>query len=221
MHTSDSQYAVPDVSNVTAAIYGICFIHTCLVAYTYIRRTLRTIFSLARELTITTEQWVYESLSREAWADPLLFPHPRYSSSSSSITVGRRALLQDSMVCVLTYRDPASELLEELVTALGGRHTDDIMDEEIRWVLFGDGDDARAWFQRKRKQKQHLDNVDANQLKTRLKAGEVFTRKVSAFRCMLDTGMDGSLTVQYLVIYFIVDLVSVQLHRGRDAEETS
>lgn len=162
-------------------------IHACLVAGTYIRRTLRTIFSLARELTITTEQWVYESLSREAWADPLLFPHPRYSSnrsSSSSIIVGRRALLQDSMVCVLTYRDPASELLEELVTALGGRHTDDIMDDEIRWVLFGDGDDARAWFQRKRKQKQHLDNVDANQLKARLKAGEVFTRKVSAIHSL-------------------------------------
>jgi hypothetical protein len=163
-------------------------IHACLVAYTDIRRTLRTIFALARELTITTEQWVYESLSREAWADPLLFPHPRYSSSrsssSSSIIVGRRALLQDSMVCVLTYRDPASELLEELVTALGGRHTDDIMDEEIRWVLFGDGDDARTWFQRKRRQKQHLDNVDANQLKARLKAGEVFTRKVSAIHSL-------------------------------------
>ena len=84
------------------------------------------------------------------------------------------------MVCVLTYRDPARELLEELVTALGGRHTSDIMDEEVRWVLFGDGEDARAWFVRKRKQKQHLDIVDANQLKARLKAGEVVTRKVSA-----------------------------------------
>lgn len=148
-----------------------------------IRRTLRTIFSLARDLTITTEQWVYESLSREAWADPLLFPHPRYSNSvsrSSRSSAGRHTLLLNSMVCVLTYRDPARELLEELVTALGGRHTSDIMDEEVRWVLFGDGDDARAWFVRKRKQKQHLDIVDANQLKARLKAGEVVTRKVSA-----------------------------------------
>jgi UTP--glucose-1-phosphate uridylyltransferase len=69
---------------------------------------------------------------------------------------------------------------EPFVVMLG----DDIMDEEIRWVLFGDGDDARAWFQRKRKQKQHLDNVDANQLKARLKAGEVFTRKVSAIHSL-------------------------------------
>jgi hypothetical protein len=38
---------------------------------------------------------------------------------------------------------------------------------------------------------------------------------------MLDTGMDESLTVQYLVIYVVVDVVPVQLHRGRDAEETS
>ena len=56
-----------------------CF-YPMVVTIAALRRTLRVLFAIARGLCIMTDDWVYDSVSREAWSDPRLFPHPRYSA---------------------------------------------------------------------------------------------------------------------------------------------
>lgn len=101
----------------------------------YRRRTLRTLFALARGQCILTEQWVHESVRRGAWADVGPFLHPRFPQQlEAGATAG---VFRGRKICVLDSVNPPTEVLIDLVRAAGGKVATTPGEPGVDFVLFG------------------------------------------------------------------------------------
>lgn len=99
---------------------------------------MRTLFALARGLCILTEEWVYQSVSQEAWAETSQFLHPRYNLYSEERGF-RRAIdvFRGKKILVLDSISPPTEVLVDLVVAAGGKTTAMVDEDGISFVVFG------------------------------------------------------------------------------------
>lgn len=158
----------------------------------YDSRSLRILFALANGLLIVTEEWVYQSVSQEAWADPLLYPHPRFSGTNSqrihtSILTNPEPIhtFKNNKICVLNSTDPTLDVLISLVHSSGGTTTKDIIPvaadcDGLSYVLFGNQTDANTWVANSMKNCLHSEE-SIEYLKHLSKCNKVVTCKVLAY----------------------------------------
>jgi hypothetical protein len=99
-------------------------------------RTLRTLFALVRGLCIVTEEWAYQSMKQDAWADVRSYLHPRYSSGGS-LGSSRADLFRGKTICVLDSANPPTEVLIELIRAAGAKVSNNPSDLGVALVVFG------------------------------------------------------------------------------------
>jgi hypothetical protein len=105
------------------------------VAFTAHSRTLRTLFALVRGLCIVTEEWAFQSMKQEAWADVRNYLHLRYSGDASQGSRGD--MFRGKTICVLDSANPPTDVLIELIRAAGAKISTNPSDLGVALVVFG------------------------------------------------------------------------------------
>ena len=103
------------------------------------RRTLRSLFALARGISILTEDWVYESVSKEEWANVRDFVNPKFNQNTKNLNNHNREVFRNKSICVLESTNPPSDVLIHLIQAAGGQVTSEIDpdDDTVDLFVFG------------------------------------------------------------------------------------